>query len=94
VATGEAMKIAIRRMGNSQGVVIPKPILAQLGLEDRVDMTVENDSIVLRRSARTVTAGWAEASKAIAAAGDDKLVMGEFPNRKMRSSYDRQKDVS
>jgi len=54
--------------------------LAQLGLEDTAEMTVENDSIVLRRSARTVRAGWADASKAIAAAGDDKLVMGEFSN--------------
>ena len=27
------MEVAIRKMGNSQGVLIPKPILAQLGLE-------------------------------------------------------------
>ncbi len=26
------MKVTIRKMGNSQGVIIPKPILAQLGL--------------------------------------------------------------
>jgi len=80
VHTGEAMKTAIRRMGNSQGVLIPKPILAQLGLEDTVEMEVENDSIVLRRPAKTSRAGWAEASEAIAAAGDDELIMGEFSN--------------
>jgi len=74
------MKTAIRRMGNSQGVLIPKPILAQLGLEDRVEMAVENDSIVLRRPAKASRAGWAEASKAIAEAGDDNLVMGESSN--------------
>lgn len=27
------MEVAIRKMGNSQGVLIPKPILAQVGLE-------------------------------------------------------------
>jgi antitoxin MazE len=27
------MEVAIRKMGNSQGILIPKPILAQLGLE-------------------------------------------------------------
>ena len=27
------MEVTIRKMGNSQGVLIPKPILAQLGLE-------------------------------------------------------------
>jgi antitoxin MazE len=74
------MRTTIRRMGNSQGVLIPKPVLAQLGLEDEVEMTVENDAIVLRRPKQKARAGWAEASKALAAAGDDALVMGEFPN--------------
>jgi antitoxin MazE len=74
------MRTTIRRMGNSQGVLIPKPVLAQLGLEDEVEMTVENDAIVLRRPKQKVRTGWAEASKALAAAGDDSLVMGEFPN--------------
>jgi antitoxin component of MazEF toxin-antitoxin module len=27
------MEVAIRKMGNSQGVLIPEPILAQLGLD-------------------------------------------------------------
>jgi antitoxin MazE len=74
------MKTAIRRMGNSQGVLIPKPILAQLGLEDEVEMEVENDAIVLRRPQKRPREGWAEASKAVAAAEDDSLVMGEFGN--------------
>lgn len=67
-------------MGNSQGVLIPKPLLAQLGLEDEVEMTVENDAIVLRRPKQKARAGWADASRALAASGDDTLVMGEFPN--------------
>ncbi|GAB7546368.1 hypothetical protein CS8_060530 [Cupriavidus sp. 8B] len=70
----------IRRMGNSQGVLIPKPILAQLGLEGEVDMEVEDDTLVIRRAQRKARAGWAEASKDVAAAGDDALVMGEFSN--------------
>lgn len=67
-------------MGNSQGVLIPKPILAQLGLEDEVEMEVENDAIVLRKPQKKVRQGWSDASKAIAQAGDDELVPGEFPN--------------
>lgn len=74
------MRTTIRRMGNSQGVLIPKPLLAQLGLEDEVEMTVENDAIVLRRPKQKARAGWADASRALAASGDDTLVMGEFPN--------------
>jgi antitoxin MazE len=74
------MKTTIRRMGNSQGVLIPKPILAQLGLEDEVEMEVENDAIVLRKPQKKVRQGWSDASKAIAQASDDELVPGEFPN--------------
>ncbi|MFP6560876.1 AbrB/MazE/SpoVT family DNA-binding domain-containing protein [Paraburkholderia sp. B3] len=74
------MKTTIRRMGNSQGVLIPKPVLAQLGLENEVEMEIENDAIVLRRPRQPAREGWAEASKALAQSGDDALVMGEFPN--------------
>ncbi|SAL06066.1 transcriptional regulator/antitoxin, MazE [Caballeronia terrestris] len=74
------MKTTIRRMGNSQGVLIPKPVLAQLGLENEVEMEVENGAIVLRRPRQKAREGWAEASKALAESGDDALVMGEFGN--------------
>jgi antitoxin MazE len=74
------MKTTIRRMGNSQGILIPKPILVQLGLEDEVEMTVENDALIIRRPKGGVRERWADASKAIAAAGDDTLALGEFAN--------------
>lgn len=74
------MKIAIRRMGNSQGVLIPKPVLAQVGLETEVVLTVEKGAIVLRKPAAKSREGWAEASKRIASAGDDALVWPEFAN--------------
>ena len=76
------MHVSIRPIGNSQGVVIPKPVLAQLGLDSEAgaDMTIEGDALVLRRAARPVRAGWAEAAKRIAEADDAALVMGEFGN--------------
>jgi antitoxin MazE len=74
------MKIAIRKMGNSQGVIIPKPILTQLGLDNEAEMSIERDAIVLRKPRKAVREGWAEASKAIAASGDDRLVWPEFGN--------------
>ena len=77
-----AIHVAIRKIGNSQGVVIPKPVLAQLGLDGEAgaEMTVEDGALVLRRPASPVRAGWAEAARRIAEAGDDELVMGEFGN--------------
>ncbi|HVE08411.1 MAG TPA: AbrB/MazE/SpoVT family DNA-binding domain-containing protein [Paraburkholderia sp.] len=74
------MKTTIRKMGNSHGVLIPKPILVQLGLEDEVDMQIEGNALVLRRPQKRAREGWADASRAVAVAGDDHLVMGEFPN--------------
>src|SRR5258708_29436820 len=80
VITMKAMHVSIRQIGNSQGVVIPKPVLAQLGLngEEGAEMTIEGDALVLRRPARPARAGWAVAARKIAEEGDDKLVMGEF----------------
>jgi antitoxin MazE len=77
-----ALHVSIRQIGNSQGVVIPKPVLAQLGLTSDVgaEMTIEDGALVLRRPASPVRTGWAEAARKIAEAGDDALVMGEFGN--------------
>jgi antitoxin MazE len=77
-----AVHVSIRQIGNSQGVVIPKPVLAQLGLnsEEGAEMTIEDGALVLRRPASPARAGWAEAARMIAEAGDDALVMGEFGN--------------
>ena len=75
------MKTAIRRMGNSQGVIIPKPVLAQVGLEDEAEMVVEKNCIVLRRPQTKPREGWAEASQKIAARGEDELVWPAFANK-------------
>ncbi len=82
VITMRAVHVSIRQIGNSQGVVIPKPVLAQLGLDSKVgaEMTIEDGALVLRRPASPARAGWAEAAEKIAQAGDDGLVMGEFGN--------------
>jgi antitoxin MazE len=67
-------------MGNSQGVIIPKPVLAQVGLEDEAEMIVEKDCIVLRRPQNKAREGWAKASQKIAAQVDDELVWPAFAN--------------
>ena len=82
VITMRAVHVSIRRIGNSQGIVIPKPVLAQLGLDAKagVEMTIEDGALVLRRPANPARTGWAEAARGIAEAGDDERVMGEFGN--------------
>jgi antitoxin MazE len=76
------MKTAIRRMGNSQGVIIPKPLLAEIGAQagDLFSMKVERGKIVMAPFKRKARQGWAEASKALAEAGEGGLVWPEFGN--------------
>lgn len=76
------MQIAIRSIGNSKGVLLPKALLAQVGLDEdaAADVFVENGAIVLRKPAKQARAGWAEAAQAVTAAGEDSLLMGEFGN--------------
>jgi antitoxin MazE len=74
------MLATIRRLGNSQGILIPKPLLQQIGLVDQAEMCVEGDALVLRRPKATPRSGWAEASLKLAATGDDALVLPEFSN--------------
>ena len=74
------MRSSLQRVGNSQGVIIPKPFLAQAGLEREVDIDVENGAIVIRKPKMQARAGWAEASRALAVNDDDALVWPEFGN--------------
>jgi len=75
------MKTTLHRIGNSQGVIIPKPILAQIGLtEGEMEMTIEHDAIVLRKPQRKPREGWAEQSQSLALTGHDALVWPEFGN--------------
>ncbi len=79
----QTLHVSIRRIGNSLGVVIPKPVLAQLGLDAKAgaEMTIEDGALVwLRRPASPARTGWDKASRRTAAAGDDEPVMGEFGN--------------
>lgn len=74
------MEVAIRKMGNSQGVLIPKPILAQLGLEGTADLQVRDGVIEIRAVRRNPRKGWADDARRIADHGDDALVWPEFAN--------------
>lgn len=74
------MRTRIRKIGNSQGVLIPKALLAQTGIDQAAEMTVEDGAIVLRKPRQAVREGWAEASWALAATGGDAAVWPEFAN--------------
>ena len=51
------IKTMIRPVGNSQRVIIPKLVLAQVGLEDEAEMIVERGALVLRKPTQPARAG-------------------------------------
>lgn len=67
------MKTRIVRIGNSQGVRIPKPLLEQAELGGEVEMTLVGRTIVISAAAEP-RAGWSEAFRAMSEAGDDALL--------------------
>lgn len=74
------MEVAIRKMGNSQGVLIPKPILAQVGLQGSADLQVRDGVIEIRPVRRNPREGWAEDAQRLAEQGGDALAWPEFSN--------------
>jgi antitoxin MazE len=74
------MQVAIRTMGNSKGVLIPKPILEQTGLLDAADLQVKNGVIEIRPLKRNPREGWAADSQRVAQSEDDAQVWPEFAN--------------
>ena len=68
------MKVDIIRIGNSQGVRIPKPILEKCGLRGRVEMNVE-DSVLVIAPVQEARDGWSDAFKRMAEQGDDEPLL-------------------
>lgn len=67
------MKTRIVRIGNSQGVRLPRPLLEAAGLGEAVTLRAAPGRITIE-AARPPRAGWAAAAKAMHDAGDDALL--------------------
>lgn len=70
------MRAKIVRIGNSQGVRIPKPLLVRSGLSVEVEIEAQDDQIVIR-PARRPREDWESAFALMSASGDDQLIDGE-----------------
>jgi antitoxin MazE len=65
-------KTRIVRIGNSQGIRVPKLLLDQAQLPEEVELSAEPGRIIVR-AARGPRDGWAEAAKAMRSRNEDKL---------------------
>jgi antitoxin MazE len=67
------MVTRIIKIGNSRGVRIPKPLLEQTGLENEVELKVQDNQIVIG-PIENPRQGWEEAFQEMARQGDDQLL--------------------
>jgi antitoxin MazE len=76
------MQAAIRRMGNSAAILLPKPVLAHLHVStgDMLDLDLQEGRVVLSPAPRRPREGWAEAAKALVDAGEGALEWPELEN--------------
>ena len=67
------MKTKIIRIGNSQGVRIPKPLLEQSGISEEIEMVLRDNEIILRSSDIT-RKNWDRSFEKMAEQRDDTLL--------------------
>ena len=80
------IKSRIVKIGNSQGIRIPKLLLEQSNLGEEVELVLQEDQIVVR-PIHYVRHGWEEAFKAMSEQGDDELLDGDalvYPYPKLK----------
>jgi len=63
----------IVKIGNSQGIRIPKILLEQSGLTDEVVLEAQKDQLIIRPK-KNVRQGWESAFRAMAKNNDDQLL--------------------
>ena len=80
------MKTHIVRIGNSQGIRIPKPLLEETGLHGEVEITAEAGSLVIR-PCKQPREHWAAAFQRMPGRRDDALIDAEAPTL---SSWDEE----
>jgi antitoxin MazE len=76
------MRAAIRKLGNSSGVIIPKSMLTEIGIAagDTVDLSLENGRIAITPVKRRPREGWAEAFEEIGELSEEDRAWLEFGN--------------
>jgi antitoxin MazE len=80
------MKIALIKIGNSQGIRIPKPLLEQCGLRDEVELEVHDRELIIRPAYHS-RQDWDQMFQKMAEVGDDTLL---DPQPGMQTSWDEE----
>ena len=70
------MDLTIINIGSEKDIVIPKAILDEYGITDKVEFLFEDEHIVLKPKSK-LRKNWAEAFKRMHENGDDELLIDD-----------------
>ncbi|MEL6469466.1 MAG: AbrB/MazE/SpoVT family DNA-binding domain-containing protein [Cyanobacteria bacterium J06623_4] len=73
------VKTKVIKIGNSQGIRIPKVLIEQCDLRSDVTLEIREEGLLIRPVPKA-RQGWAQALKEMAENGDDELLLGDFAN--------------
>lgn len=71
------MLVSVVAIGNSKGIRLPKTILEQLNISDKLDLEVENQQIILKPVNSVPRFGWNEAFAKMHTDHQDSLIITE-----------------
>jgi antitoxin MazE len=71
------MLISVVQIGNSKGIRLPKSILEQCDITDKVELEVHDKEITLKSIKKKIRDGWGEKFREMAENGDDKLAIDD-----------------
>lgn len=72
------MEIKITKIGNSQGIIIPKAIMEQCGLTDKVSLEVKDNRLIVSQIVANPRQGWSEAIIAAGVNENEELLMEDY----------------
>jgi len=71
------MMVSVVRIGNSRGIRIPQKILSGLNIQDKVEMVIHKDELIIKNAEKKPRQDWNEAFAKMSEAKADKLLMPE-----------------
>jgi antitoxin MazE len=72
------METKITNIGNSKGIIIPKAIIEQCGLTDRINLEIKDNCLIISPKVDNLRQGWEAAIMAAGASENDELLMEDY----------------
>jgi antitoxin MazE len=79
------MLVSVVQIGNSKGIRLPKAVIEQCDINDKLDMEIRDNEIILKPVRKKPRDGWDEKFKLMAENGDDKLAIDDSVDIEMKN---------